>query len=89
MSIYELQEEIVGLISQISGVGEDLDREANLYLDVGIASFHALQLLTELEERYGLHIPDEEFIEATSVSKIICMIEKLKGGQPGGIQDVG
>ena len=89
MSICELQEEIVELISQISGVEKNMNREANLYLDVGVASFHALQLLTELEERYDLQIPDEEFVEATSVNKITSMIEKLKDSQSGAMQDAG
>jgi acyl carrier protein len=32
-----------------------------------------------LEERYGVSVPDEEFIEATSLRSLAGMIQRLKG----------
>lgn len=44
-----------------------------------MASIQAMELLLELEERYGVSVPDEEFIEATSLERLAGMIHRLKG----------
>lgn len=35
---------------------------------LGVASVYALQLLAELEQAFGVSIPDEDFVEATSIA---------------------
>lgn len=64
-------------VSELCGLPEDVDRDADLYLDLGVASAHALQLLVQLEERFGVQIPDDRFVEATSIGKLSAMIKEL------------
>ena len=89
MSTIELEEALVDLVLQISGIDTNIDRNADLYLDLRLASFHALQLLVELEERYGMKIPDEDFVEANTVVKLARLIETLMQSQKAGIQNAG
>jgi acyl carrier protein len=38
-----------------------------------------MELLLVLEERYGVSVPDEDFIEATSLERLAVMMRGLKG----------
>jgi hypothetical protein len=38
---------------------------------------HGIQLLDQLERQYDLHVPDDDFVEATSITKLTVMIDKL------------
>lgn len=66
------------LVSDVSGLPSDADAQADLYLDLGVASIHALQLLTELEDHFGISIPDDEFVEATSIAKLTALVANLR-----------
>lgn len=69
--------QIRGIISSVAQLSHDIPAEANLYLDLGMASVYALHLLTELEAAFGVAIPDEEFVEATSVAKLTELMDSL------------
>jgi acyl carrier protein len=73
----ELQQDLRGIVCRITGLPSDFDASAHLYLDLGVASLHALQLLTEIEEHYGIHLPDEQFVEATSLSKMAALVQAI------------
>jgi acyl carrier protein len=64
-------------VAVIGGLPEDADADADLYLDLGMASVHALALLQELEERFGVSIPDEQFVESTSIAKLTATLDSL------------
>lgn len=66
------------LVSDVSGLPSDADAQADLYLDLGVASIHVLQLLTELEDHFGISIPDDEFVEATSIAKLTALVTNLR-----------
>ena len=38
----------------------------------------AMELLMTLEERYGVSVPDEEFVEAKSLERLAGMMQGLK-----------
>lgn len=73
-----LQEDIRLIVSEISGLPEGADPRADLYLDLGVASIHALQLLAELEDRFSVAIPDDQFVQATSIEKLAHVVEELR-----------
>jgi len=66
------------IVTGISGISENADSQADLYLDLGVASVHALQLLTELEDHFGIQIPDDQFVEATSIAKLSELVNALR-----------
>ena len=65
------------ILITISDRAIDADENADLYADLGLASVHAMSLLADLEERFGLLIPDDNFIEARSISQLTSMVDAL------------
>lgn len=55
----------------------EADANTDLYADFGLASVHAITLLTDLEERFRIQVRDEDFIEARSISQLTAMIDAL------------
>lgn len=77
METREIERSIRKIVGAVSGLSEHADADADLYLDLGMASVHALALLTELEERFGVPIPDDQFVEATSIAKLTATLSAL------------
>jgi acyl carrier protein len=69
------------IVSKIAELPTDIPTDANLYLDLGVASVHAMHLLLELEERFDVSVPDEDFVEATSVALLAAMVDRLRAEQ--------
>jgi acyl carrier protein len=65
------------MLAEIGGVLPDVPSGADLYLELGVVSIQALELLTALEEHFGVAIPDEDFVEATSITRLTEMIDSL------------
>ena len=73
----KLEQELRGMICDLSGLPCDFDPNGNLYLDLGVASMHALQLMLQIEERYGIALPDESFVEAVTLNSMTVLIQNL------------
>ena len=74
-----LKLELRQLLIELASLPEGFDDQANLYSDLGMPSMKAMELLMVLEERYGVSVPDDEFIEATSLDRLAGMLQGLKG----------
>jgi len=74
MNVSELQE----LIAIVCGVGslKDLKPDEDFYA-AGFSSIRALQLLMELESRYDVSIPDDDFIGARRASDLQTLLNRL------------
>lgn len=67
------------LLMELATLPEGFDERADLYNELGVASIKAMELLMELEDRFQVSVPDEEFIQATSLQKLAELIQRLKG----------
>lgn len=65
------------IVASVTGLPPDADPNANLYLDLGVASVHALGLLTELENQFGVSIPDDDFVAAISIAGLSSLMADL------------
>lgn len=72
----EMITELVTQVGKIPGVGPDDD-----FYDAGFSSINALDLLLDLEEAFGVSIPDDQFITARSVRSLDEMVTRLKREQ--------
>jgi acyl carrier protein len=70
----DIEKIIREIVAAISGLPPNMPGHSNLYLDLGVASLQALQLLRSLEERFNLNVPDEEFVDATSIDALTLLI---------------
>jgi acyl carrier protein len=77
----DLKEELRLLVAQTGGVAADFDGRAHFYLELGVTSVKAMQLLMALEDRYGLRVPDEQFVEATSLESLTSLMGSLLAGK--------
>jgi acyl carrier protein len=73
------REKLHGLLLEVCGLPAGFPSDADLYLDLGVPSVKAMQLLMELEERFQVSVPDDQFVEATTFDRLVGMIEGLLG----------
>lgn len=66
--------EIVSRVGKIPAVAPDQD-----LFEAGMSSVDSLPLLLELEDAFGVTIPDEEFIQARTIRGLHEMIHRLQG----------
>ncbi len=76
-----LELELRQVLSGLAQLPEEFSAQADLYADLGMPSVKAMQLLLELEDRFGISVPDEDFVEATTLEKLADLVAKLKNGR--------
>lgn len=76
---HPLKSELRQLLTDVASLPEGFGEKADFYGDLGMTSMKAMEVLMVLEERYGVRVPDEEFIEATSLERLTEMMQGLKG----------
>jgi acyl carrier protein len=79
----EINEQLRSLVIEIAGLPPAFDGAANLYLDLGVPSMKAMQLLMELEERFGVSVPDEDFVDAASLDALTALMKRLTSAKGG------
>lgn len=75
----QLYDELRGIVAQVGAIPVDFNPEAHFYNDLGMPSVKALHLLLALEERYGVSIQDDEFVDATSLETLYRLMARLLG----------
>ena len=75
--MHAVENQVREVLSNVAGLPHDVDATANLYLDLGVASVHALAVLSELESRFGVEIPDDDFVAATTVESLTALMADL------------
>ncbi len=69
--------EVVCRVGGLERVGPDDD-----YFDAGLSSVRTLELLIELENEFGVTIPDDQFVGARRVRALHEIVVRLKQEQP-------
>lgn len=57
--------------------------DANLELDLGLDSMERVELITELEQRFGVQVADEQAHQVLTVAQLIEAVRPGAGNQPG------
>ena len=60
------------------GVEEDAIKLAHFVDDLGADSLDTVELIMELEEEFGIEIPDEDAENITTVGAAVDYVEKVK-----------
>jgi acyl carrier protein len=75
------KDQIRTLIAQIGEIElDEIGDETHLSKDLGFDSLRALELMTVLEEKFNLRIPDEQLIRFTSVNSLSDLVAELREG---------
>jgi|APFre7841882793_1041355.scaffolds.fasta_scaffold279285_1 acyl carrier protein len=75
MNLTELQE-VIAIVCAVGGLPGGLAPDEDFYA-AGFSSIRALQLLMELESRYDVSIPDDDFIAARCASDLQTLLNRL------------
>jgi acyl carrier protein len=65
------------LICEHSTLAPDFDATANLYLDLGLPSMKAMLLLAEIEDKFGVAVPDDDYVGAASLDDLAALVGRL------------
>lgn len=66
---------ILEIVLRVGGLAH-IDPDAD-YFDAGITSVQSLPLLLELEDRFQVSIPDDQFIHTRTVRGLAKLVESL------------
>ena len=70
---------VLDILARIGGI-PNLAPDQDFY-DAGVSSVSALPLLLEVEEHFGISIPDERFIAARTAADLRSLIDELRQGR--------
>ena len=73
----ELKERVRSVVATVTGLPADFSAEADLYLQLAVPSVKAIQLLLQLEESFAITIPDDSFVQATTLDALTAMVHQL------------
>ncbi len=80
MTYAEVEATVKGILAkQLSMEAGKINLDSRLVEDLGIDSFGSVEIAFELEEKFGLKIPDAALYEAKLVKDIVNYIAKEKG----------
>ena len=73
----ELKDDLRQMLSSVCGLSSGFADDADLYRDLSVPSFKSVDLLMALEDRYKIAIPDEQYLDATSLDRLTVMMQDL------------
>ncbi len=76
MALFEEIREVV--VTQLAVKPEMVKPEARLIEDLGADSLDAMEMVTAIEEKFGITIPDDDAKEIKTVAELIALVEKLQ-----------
>ena len=68
-------DDVLSTIRDVTGVTQVLPDQD--FYDAGVTSVQSLPLLLELEERFQVSIPDDQFVAARSARRLSEMIQEI------------
>jgi acyl carrier protein len=75
--MHELEPQLRQLMVDLCQLPPDFSGTADFYLDLAVPSVKAMALLLELEDRFGVAVPDDQFVSATSLEQLTGMMAGL------------
>lgn len=76
--VENLEEEIVSIIAEISGLAdEEITPASNFYKDLEIDSIKAIEITVALEKKFKISIRDEDVPNITTVREAVALVGKL------------
>jgi acyl carrier protein len=83
MSEYNIEREIIAIISEISGVEEDMiSPQSHLANDLEIDSIKAIEIIVAIEKKYKIAIRDEDISQIKTLQEILSLVKSLTKPTP-------
>jgi acyl carrier protein len=81
----ELEREFLALVARHVPAGLEVSTESTVTGDLGLDSLTVMELIAEVEERFGIAIADERLMEMRTVGDVLRLIAseiRARGGAP-------
>ena len=73
----EVYKTLVGMASRVLNIPEDRITLSTLILEeLHADSLDIVEILAQIEDRYGIYIPDEEIINMRTVGEVVAYVEE-------------
>ena len=74
----DLKEKLVEMVAQSLGIDEmDIQMESHFINDLGADSLDTVELVLELEDEFGINIPDEETEQFNTVGDVYSYLDNV------------
>ena len=70
-----MNEKLIEMINNASGGNVEITRDTNLTFDLGLKSIDLLELVTEVEDTFGIEVSDEAVESVRTVGELNDYIE--------------
>jgi acyl carrier protein len=78
MTSAEIESEVVAIIADISGHGEEeITPDANFYEDLEVDSIKSIEITVALEKKFRISVRDEDVPRITTVGQAVELVSKL------------
>jgi acyl carrier protein len=78
MTSAEIESEVVAIIADISGHGEEeITAQANFYEDLEVDSIKSIEITVALEKKFRISVRDEDVPNIRTVRQAVELISKL------------
>ena len=74
----EILASIKSIVNDMFGIEPDsITEESNMYEDLSVDSLDLVALISELEDKYDIHIPTDTLTEIRTIAELIDTIESM------------
>ena len=74
-----VKEKLLEILAENAGKSvEELSGETRLVGDLGLSSFDLANIVVQIEDAFGLSIPDERFPELETIDDVLRIMEEVK-----------
>ncbi len=72
-----VEAQVISIIRQAGKLDEKrvISAQEDLFIDLGIDSYHGLKILGEVEEKFGITIADDRLSEIHTVGKLVQAVK--------------
>jgi acyl carrier protein len=71
-----IRTELRALLAQQAQGGVDITEASHLVADLGLDSLGVMEIVADIEDKFGLNIPDDALREVETVADVAAAIEK-------------
>jgi acyl carrier protein len=76
----KIEETVTSVVAEVSEKPEEElweQRDSHLFEDVGLDSLLALEIITTLERKYRIEVPEEKIVDVTTLNLAIELVKDM------------
>lgn len=77
MTKEKIYKTILAKLNEMGYKNKSIDKNTNIFIDLGLDSLDAVELTMSLEQEFGIKIPDEEINNMVTIKDVIEIVNKL------------